>query len=147
MTAIFAKDLSRDSIWQALRERSCYATTGAKIIVGLFLAGIPMGREISTLDKPGLVINRHLSGYVVGTDNIKKVEIIRNGKVIKTFKPNTNDFEFSFDDMEPISKAVLNVKKENPFVYYYLRVLQDDKHEAWSSPIWVDYVKAPKVKN
>ena len=59
------------------------------MIIGLYLAGIPMGKEISTAEKPGLAINRHLSGYVAGTTKLHKVEIIRNGKVIQTFSPIT----------------------------------------------------------
>jgi hypothetical protein len=145
-TAIFAKSLSRDALWTALRERSCYATTGARILVGFFLAGIHMGKEVSTIDKPGLVVNRHISGYVVGTSNIKKIEIIRNGKVLKTFKPDVNDYEYTFDDMEPIAKALIKPKNGEPFLYYYLKVVQEDGHVAWSSPIWVDYIKIAKKK-
>lgn len=144
LTAILSKDLSRDGLLQALHARHCYATTGAKIIVGLFLAGAMMGSELDTVAKPGLVINRHLSGYIVGTSDIKKLEIIRNGVVIKTFKPNVDDYEFAFDDMEDLNKVVLKTRgKEAPFAYYYVRVLQDDGHVAWSSPIWVDLLKAP----
>jgi len=141
ITAIIAPEHSRSALGEALYNRSCYATTGERIILGLNLAGVPMGGEITTAAKHGLRINRHLSGYVACTDNIKKIEIVRNGKVIKTFQPEGYSYEFTFDDMVPLEKVVTDAKdKKPPFVYYYLRVTQDDGHMAWSSPIWVDLV-------
>lgn len=141
LTAIIAPEHSRASLFEALYNRSCYATTGERIILGLYLAGMPMGTETSTAVKHGLRINRHLSGYVAGTTNIKKLEIIRNGKVIKTFETDGYAVDFTYDDMVPIEKVVIDAKdKKPPFVYYYLRFTQEDGHMAWSSPIWVDFV-------
>ncbi|WP_068466463.1 DUF3604 domain-containing protein [Candidatus Protochlamydia phocaeensis] len=141
LTAIMAPTHSREALAEALYQRSCYATTGERMIVGLYLAGIPMGKEVSTADKPGLAVNRHLSGYVAGTTKLKKIEIIRNGKVLKTYEPNDYHFEFAYDDMTPLEKVCIDAKdKKLPFAYYYLRVTQEDGHMAWSSPIWVDYI-------
>jgi hypothetical protein len=151
LTAIIAPAHTRDALIEALYQRSCYATTGERIIVGLYLAGTPMGKEMSTADKPGLAINRHLSGYVAGTTKLQSVEIIRNGKVIKTFEPDDYFLEFTYDDMVALEKVALPTKdKKPPFVYYYLRVTQEDGHMAWSSPIWVDYIplsSLPKTQN
>lgn len=141
MTGIIAPTHTRDALFEALYQRSCYATTGERMIVGLYLAGIPMGKETSTAEKPGLVVNRHLSGYAAGTTKLKKVELIRNGKVIQTFTSDTYHLEFAYDDMEPLEKVCINAKDKKPlFVYYYLRVTQEDGNMAWSSPIWVDYI-------
>lgn len=151
LTAIVAPSHSREAILDALYQRSCYATTGERIIVGLYVAGVPMGKEVSTADKPGLAINRHLSGYVAGTCKLKTVEIIRNGKVIHTYKPDKYFLEFTYDDMNPLEKSVIPSKdKRPPFAYYYLRITQEDGHMAWSSPIWVDYIPLsllPKVQS
>ncbi|HEV8052428.1 MAG TPA: DUF3604 domain-containing protein, partial [Parachlamydiaceae bacterium] len=141
LTAIIAPEHSKAALSEALYNRSCYATTGERIILGISLAGVPMGGETSTATKHGLRVNRHLSGYVAGTDNIKRIEIVRNGKVIKTIEPEGYSTEFTFDDMTPLEKVVITPKdKKPPFVYYYIRVVQADGHTAWSSPIWVDLV-------
>jgi hypothetical protein len=146
LTAIAAPTHSRESLAEALYQRSCYATTGERIIVGLYLAGIPMGKEISTAEKRGLGINRHLSGYVAGTTKLQKVEIIRNGKVIKTFEPDQYYLNFTYDDMTPLEKISIDAKDKKPlFSYYYLRVVQEDGHMAWSSPIWVDYIPDSEI--
>lgn len=141
LTAVLSADQSKEAVVQALMHRSCYATTGARIIVGLSIAGTHMGGELSTKTKPGLVINRHLVGYVAGTAALKEVVLLRNGTPIKHF--NTKDFalDFAFDDSEHLSKCALASPDDRPhFVFYYLRVTQQDGHIAWSSPIWVDYV-------
>lgn len=141
LTAIIAPAHTREALYEALYQRSCYATTGEKIILGLYLAGIPMGREISSAEKAGLNINRHLSGYVAGTTKLKLVEIIRNGKVLTTFQPKDYHLNFVYDDMTPLENICIDAHdKKNRFCYYYLRVIQEDGHMAWSSPIWVDYV-------
>lgn len=142
LTAIIAPEHTRAAIAEALYNRNCYATTGERIILGVNLAGMPMGSEMNTGTKHGLRINRHISGYVACTSNISKIEIIRNGKVIKTYEEfDTYWYNFEFDDMTPIEKTVFTPKdKKPPFVYYYVRVTQEDGHMAWSSPIWIDVV-------
>jgi hypothetical protein len=146
MTAIIAPEHNRSSLYDALYNRSCYATTGARIIAGLHLAGFPMGSETNTTDKHGLLYNRHLSGYVAGTDNLQLIEIIRNGKVLVEFKPDGYSYEFTYDDLTPLEKNVLDAKDgKPPFAYYYLRAQQKDGHVAWTSPIWVDYIPGKPV--
>lgn len=149
LTAIVTDEHNRGSLSEALYQRSCYATTGERIILGLQIAGHGMGKELSTQEKPGLMINRHLTGFVAGTAPLVKVEIIRNGKVIETFEPEVGyAFEFAFDDMQPLEKAVISSKdKRPPFVYYYIRVTQEDGHMAWSSPIWIDFVPVKLVRS
>lgn len=150
LTAIIAPTQTREALIEALYQRSCYATTGERIIVGLSLSGVPMGKETSTSEKPGLVVNRHLSGYVSGTTKLQKIEIVRNGKVIKTYEPESYFHDFTYDDLTQLEKVTFPSKdKKPPFVYYYLRVTQEDGHMAWSSPIWVDYIPLstlPKVQ-
>ena len=144
LTAIFATSHSREGLFQALHARSCYATTGPRIIIIFHLAGVPMGSVLTTKEKMGLVYNRHITAYIAGTDLIKEVLIVRNGEPFHTFTPEKNFFEFAFDDDEHIEKIHLKAKKENAFfIYYYLRVLQSDGHIAWASPIWVDHDHLP----
>ncbi len=143
LTAILAEKYTRESQIQALYNRSCYATTGARIILGLTLAGVPIGGELSTSDKPGLRVNRHIAGFVAGTTPLTSVEIVRNGKVITSLElDGDHKLDFTFDDMDPLGDVVFETE-EGGFVYYYLRVTQKDEHMAWSSPIWVDHAQSP----
>lgn len=151
LTGIYSKEHSRASLFEALQNRSCYATTGAKMIIDFNIAELPMGSELNSKDKPGLELNRHISGFVTGTDSLKQVSIIRNGTVLKTFKSEKNGedyhLDFTYDDLDTLSKIVIKEKKDkSPFVYYYLRAEQKDGNIAWSSPIWVDQQIATKKK-
>ncbi len=139
MTAVFADGLSRSAVFDGLYNRNCYATTGERIIVGINLAGLPMGSEIDGGEKPGLAVNRHLTGYVAGTSKLATVELIRNGQVLKEFTPEAQFFEFIHDDMDNLADCCIKGKDKQPFVFYYLRVTQEDGHMAWTSPIWVDF--------
>lgn len=138
MTAVLAKEHTRASLFEALYNRSCYATTGSKIVIGLFIAGSGMGTELDTKSKPGLEFNRHITGYALGTAPLKEVALIRNGTLYKKLPFQKDLAEFTLDDSELLSHIALDAPKEGfPFLYYYLRVVQEDGHVAWSSPIWV----------
>ncbi|MBN1914543.1 MAG: DUF3604 domain-containing protein [Parachlamydiales bacterium] len=140
LTAIIAKDQTRDALFTALYNRSCYATTGPQILLGFNIAEMPMGSELDTIKKPGLMYNRHISGFVIGTLPLKEITLIRCGKVFKSFHPQGNEWEFTLDDSEAIDSIALHSKNsKTPFLYYYLRVEQEDGEIAWSSPIWIDY--------
>jgi hypothetical protein len=140
LTGILAKTQTRDSLFQALYNRSTIATTGDKILVGINVAQMPIGSELNTIQKPGLLFNRFISGYVIGTDLIKEVQIIRNDKVINKFKPNSETFEFELDDSENLLDVAIKKENKTPFVFYYLKAIQNNNHVAWTSPIWVDYI-------
>lgn len=145
LTAILTDEHTRESVFQALYNRSCYATTGARILMGFNISGYRMGQEASTGDKPGLVINRHISGFVAGTNPVKAIEIVRNGDVIHTIEPGVNNYDFTFDDLVDLKNVMIKPKEGHPFVFYYIRVIQEDDHMAWSSPIWIDYVEKEKA--
>lgn len=140
LTGVITTDQSRESFIQALHQRSCYATTGERMVIGISIAGGAMGSELSTKAKPGLAFNRHIVGYIAGTGPIQEVAFIRNGKPFHFFYPDQTLFEFAFDDSEHLDKVVIASPDDRPyFVYYYMRVIQKDGHVAWSSPIWIDY--------
>lgn len=140
LTAILSPAHTREGLLQAISNRCCYATTGPRIILSLSVAGMPMGAELSTKTKPGLLYNRYITGFVVGCAPLKEVLLIRNGKAFRSYTPKGDTFELLLDDNEPLEKACLKGKQEAPpFLYYYLRVEQKDGHIAWSSPIWVDH--------
>jgi hypothetical protein len=140
LTGILAKTHTRDSLFQALYNRSTIATTGDKILVDINIAQMPIGSELNTIQKPGLQYNRFINGFVIGTDIIKEVQIIRNDKIINNFKPNKDTFEFEFNDMENLLDVVIKKENKTPFVFYYLKAIQNNNQTAWTSPIWIDYI-------
>jgi len=139
LTAILAKEHNRASLIEALSARSCYATTGERIIVGLHIAGFGMGSEIDTKSRPGLEYNRHITGYCIGTQPLTEAVLIRNGKPLRNIPISEGKCEFEIDDSDLLGQVALEGPAGRPpYVYYYLRAVQKDGHIAWSSPIWVD---------
>ena len=122
ITAALLKHLDRKSLISALRERKTYATTGARILLSFSLSGIRMGGE-------GKVKNAIIKAKVYGCAPLKRIEIIKDGKIIFSQKgENKTDFLLKWRDPEPAAKKH----------FYYLRVIQTDNQMAWSSPIWVN---------
>ncbi|MCK4967008.1 hypothetical protein KAS50_08245, partial [bacterium] len=104
--------------------RHCYATTGARIIIDFSINGNPMGSEIVFDDKK---IKRNIFVKIEGTNNIKYVSVIKNNEEFLKKKGYGKSMTIDFSDDSPVNKTD----------YYYIRVVQEDEHIAWSSPIWV----------
>lgn len=147
LTAIFAKDYSRENLFSALYNRRCYATTGSRIVVTFTIAGQPIGSELNTSDKPGLEFNRYIQGKVSATCKIKEIIIYRNQDKFQTFENLEDVYQFTLNDSELLSKITLKSPDEkSDFVYYYMRVITEDESCAYITPIWIDYVIAQKGK-
>ncbi len=138
LTAVFLEKQTREGLLDALYRRACYATTGSRIILGFHIAGAVMGSELNLVEKKGLAVNRHISGYVAGTCPIRSIELLRNGTILHTWNPKANQYDYEYDDMQPFIKHSLSAPNAKRFLYYYVRVTQEDGAMAWSSPIWVD---------
>jgi hypothetical protein len=133
-TGVICDELSRKSVWQALYNRNCYATTGARILLDFRINNCLMGSEIESLGQ------REVMGKVLGSAELEEIEIIRNNKILKSIDlSGEQKSEFSFTDQEKFDELALqpSVSVKKRFIFYYLRVRQKDGHWAMSSPIWI----------
>jgi len=122
LAAVRAGTLTRESVWEALWNRRCYATTRARILLEFEVNGHPMGEEFSSAGP------RELKVGAFGTAGLDRVEIVRNNRLLEARRgPDSPDMEFTFLDAAP----------QRATDYYYVHVLQTDGEQAWSSPIWV----------
>jgi hypothetical protein len=78
---VFAKNLSREAIWEAVLSKRVYAATGDKIDARLFIDDAWIGE---TIHSKGPRLGRI---EVAAADAIDKVELIKNGRVIQRFFP------------------------------------------------------------
>jgi hypothetical protein len=123
LTAVFAGSLDRRALFDSLKSRRVYATSGEKMLMDFRVNGRFMGEEFR--HKGG---DREIGVRVVGTALLVQVDLIRNGRVIQQWNPSALEVETTFKDREPL------FRREN---YYYLRALQKDGGQAWTSPVWV----------
>jgi len=126
LMAVYAPELTREAIFQAIRNRSVYATSGERIFLDFRLNGAMMGGELK-LKSPDVA--RVLTIQASGTRKLRSIEIIRSGEVVHAEGPDTLDAQFTYEDTDPVASGT----------YYYVRVTQSDGEQAWSSPIWVDF--------
>jgi len=119
-TGVYSGELSRPALFRALKARHTFAASD-KIIVDFRMDGHLMGDEIHAARPPEAVVK------VIGTGQLRRVDIVRNGVVVYTQSPSAARVDFRYQDASP-------APGEN---YYYIRVRQEDGNMAWSSPIWV----------
>ena len=74
--AVLAPERSRDAVFDAMKQRRTYATTGDRIILDVTVNGVPMGREAEYAEV------RAVEGRVVGTAPIRSIELLKNDEVI-----------------------------------------------------------------
>ncbi len=123
---VLSTDLTRESIYESLKKRLCYATTGVPIILNITINNCFMGSEVKIKSGEPRVIDI----FVRGSAFLNHVDIIKNGKVVYRYSPYEETYTavFSWKDHGV----------ENKTDYYYARVIQKDGEMAWSSPIWID---------
>ncbi|NFG63345.1 CehA/McbA family metallohydrolase [Clostridium sp. CMCC3677] len=119
-TIVLADDNSRESIYDALREKRVYASEDTDMTIDYTVNDEVMGSSLGDEDKLKFKINANDP-----TDKIKKVSIIANGGVeveSKTFNSNDANWELTLDP---------------EYSYYYVKVVQEDKDISVTSPVWV----------
>jgi hypothetical protein len=86
--AVWAEDLSREAIWDAICARRTYALTGDRIELDFRVNGAPMGSELGDRDT-----SRHVRVAVKGGAAIDHVDVLRNSRVIHRHSPAPRDAE------------------------------------------------------
>jgi hypothetical protein len=127
LQAVFAHELSRQSLFEAMWQRHTYATTGARILVDFRVNGHPMGSEISYQGTPPVI-----SYTVHGTDSLEGVELWKyseSGGYERTYFPAEGRLDLTGEHTD------LGYRET---AFYFLQVIQTDGHLAWASPVWVD---------
>jgi len=81
VVALWAPDLSRAAIFEAIRNRRTYATSGERITLEFAINGQPMGSELP------MTADRQIDVRVEGQDTVHMIELIRGGQVIERHFP------------------------------------------------------------
>ena len=119
-----ATDFTREGLLDAMRQRHSYGATDNIILDYRLQSG---GSEYLQGDIVKASGEFQLSVKVIGTADIRQIDVIRNNKFIHNRQPLTREASFTFVDNQPSAGES----------YYYVRVIQADDQMAWSSPIWV----------
>jgi hypothetical protein len=120
LTAVFAKELTADAIFEAIRARRVYGTTNARIKMVFTMNGRLMGSQMPDTEKKMLFID------LEGENKWKAVDVIYNGEVIRRYESSGKTFRIG-DDLSQFGKG-----------FFYVRATQVDNHIAYSSPVWFE---------
>ena len=141
VTGIYAKELTLESLFEALAQRRTIATTGPKICVDFHINGFPMGSIIRfSQDDVAELFPLEIGVAVRGTANLEKVEIVENGVTVHTkTKPRRHGgtayvWNRTSGPPDGMLRTPNNVSR-----FVYVRVTQRDGQMAWTSPISLDF--------
>ena len=68
---MLARTLTREGIWEAIKARRCYATSGQRIALSVQADGHPMGSEFSVSGAPRIRVAAE------GTADIEEIRVVR----------------------------------------------------------------------
>lgn len=136
LTGIFADELTVDAIFDALRQRRCFATSGSRIFIDSRANGTFMGQETQAPD--GSVM---LELRAVGTRPIVSAVLIQNGEEVHSIDGGPSQELKASHEIQNLSSG------EH---WFYWRVTQRGEAPplpgnvevahgtlAWSTPVWV----------
>ena len=123
LTGVWAERLDRPTLFDALFNRRCYATTGVRIIVDFRVNGAWVGATVQA-DRFGFAAD------VLGTADIEQIDLVVNGDTARSYTPNQQHVQL--EDEVPLRFSPVDAN------YCYLRVRQRDGNRAWTSPIWLE---------
>ncbi len=122
LTGVLAKELTRDAILDAMRQRRTFATTGAKLRPAFRVSGSLMGSEIRVSKAPVVSVD------VLALAPVKWITIVRDGEDIQKSGGEGPRTRTTFVDGKWPGKGTS---------YYYARIELADGNMAWTSPVWV----------
>jgi hypothetical protein len=129
VAAVYAKELTRAALFEALRARRCYAASLDNILVWTEAHGAPMGSEIEAASAEIEILVACTYGPLT------EVVVVKDGEVADCF----GDFgkDQGFDARRGTFRIVWRDERFTKGSCYYVRATQFDGDTAWSSPIWI----------
>jgi len=118
---VWAKELTREAIFEALWNRRVYATTNVRVYLEFSVCGAPMGSVITERGR------RPIRVRTASESPIAAIELVRNGGDWLRHQPNQRDVVWEVEDRDFAAPA-----------WYYARATRADGEMAWSSPVWVE---------
>lgn len=135
--AVFAPELTRESVFTAINNRHTYATTGHRILMSYSVNGNMMGSVVRLRENnvPRLEIS------VSALDDIEIIEAFKydgfQWNTIFQSTPKAKDVAVQFTDFGFTTSSLYYVRVIQKGTYHAPSEIRPRKIMAWSSPVWV----------
>jgi hypothetical protein len=86
LAAVFARELTKEAVWDAIKKRRVYGVTGDRIQLYFSINGHIMGEAFSSQEQANICVE------AIGSDAIDRIQIIKNGKVLYTHSHSEKSF-------------------------------------------------------
>ena len=126
ITGAYVEELTREGVFDAIRSKRVFASTGARMLIDFRVHDSFMGGQ-TTASGPVKVEVR-----VTGDAELDRLEIVKDHRVVHAAAGNGMTKEFEYVDQSP-------PPADGRASYYYLRVKQKNNMYAWTSPVWVEW--------
>jgi hypothetical protein len=123
--AVWAPELTRDSLFEAFHARHTFGTTGPKMALFFSAGDAMMGDKVIRSDDGPISFNLTASTH----SPVKQIVIFRNNEIVYQGQPGKTELELDWRDLRPPVDERL---------WYYTRIHCEDDALAWSSPIWFE---------
>lgn len=118
LTGLWVTELTRSGIYEALRNRACYATAGERVIMLLTVNGAEMGSEVASRELDEVRFQVYAAHYPIG------LTLYHNRSVVWATEQYANGQELT------ITAPGLAGS------YYYLKARRGREPIAWTSPVF-----------
>jgi hypothetical protein len=125
IAGIYATELTREGILDALRARRVYATTGCRAILRFHMEEVSMGSTATMKARDKI---RTLTISVLGDAPIAHMTLLKNNDSVYREEGSGPLAAWEWTDPQPAGDGD----------YYYVRIAQVDEHWIYSSPIWIE---------
>jgi hypothetical protein len=126
-TMTYTPSVARTDIVESMRTGHIYGATD--IIIGDFQALDAQQRTYMMGDVLAVTAPVKFRVMIAGTHQPTKVEIVKDGKLVRTVQPESGRAQFSY----------VHTAAAKGECCYYVRAIQRDRDLAWSRPISVRY--------
>ena len=119
---VWAAQLTREAIFEAVRARHTFGTSGAKMGLLVRSGDAMMGDKVRR--RPGRI---PFEIEAVAMRPIGELLVWRNNEIVHRIEPNSKQVKLEWVDARPL---------DTDFAWYYVRIHTEDDELAWSSPMW-----------
>ncbi len=120
LAALWAEELTREAVLEALRARRVYATNGPRILLQASLDGRPAGSTVAPTQAAELDL------LVVAPEILDHVDLVRSGRIADSIPLDSR-----------VHRVRWTLRDLQAGEFLYLRAVQGDGGTAWSSPSFV----------